>query len=242
MLAGFGDEPSSHWLSIVQRRLYPAGATISVGGTPEANLPGELINIPQVRETFRYISMDYSYFLGLPAPLTNGGLNEFGLAVRDVALFSRRELVEMTPKPQHGLNYSDIARIVPGAVPHGSRGGGHCGGAHREIRLFHLRREFPRICRCQRGVGAVGIRRRQGTLGGAPARAERRVAQLARLQQDWLRAESARGSEQEYGLSCLEELHLVCGRTGLVQAGRRLAIQCHRRLHTGGPVHSRHRD
>jgi dipeptidase len=112
MLAGFGDEPSSHWLSIVQRRQYPVGATISVGGTPEANLPGELINIPQVRETFRYISMDYSYFLGLPAPLTNGGLNEFGVAVRDVALFSRRELVEMTPKPQHGVNYSDIARIV----------------------------------------------------------------------------------------------------------------------------------
>jgi dipeptidase len=112
MLAGFGDEPSSHWLSIVPRRQYPVGATISVGGTPEANLPGELINVPQVRETFRYISMDYSYFLGLPAPLTNGGLNEFGLAVRDVALFSRRELVEMTPKPQHGVNYSDIARIV----------------------------------------------------------------------------------------------------------------------------------
>src|SRR5579863_7093494 len=112
MLAGFGDEPSSHWLSIVQRRLYPAGAAISVGGTPEANLPGELINIPQVRETYRYISMDYSYFLGLPAPLTNGGMNEYGLAVRDVALYSRKELADMTPNPQHGLNYSDIARIV----------------------------------------------------------------------------------------------------------------------------------
>ncbi len=112
LLAGFGDEPSSHWLSIVPRRQHPAGATISVGGTPAANLPGELIDIPQARETFRYISMDYSFFLGLPAPLTNGGMNEFGLAVRDVALFSRRELVDMTPKPQHGVNYSDIARIV----------------------------------------------------------------------------------------------------------------------------------
>jgi dipeptidase len=112
LLAGFGDEPSSHWLSVVPRRQHPAGATISVGGTPAANLPGELIDIPQVRETFRYISMDYSYFLGLPAPLTNGGMNEYGLAVRDVALFSRRELVDMTPKPQHGVNYSDIARIV----------------------------------------------------------------------------------------------------------------------------------
>ena len=112
LLAGFGDEPSSHWLSIVPRRQHAAGTTITVGGTPAANLPGELIQIPQARETFRYISMDYSYFLGLPAPLTNGGMNEHGLAVRDVALFSRRELVDMTPKPQHGVNYSDIARIV----------------------------------------------------------------------------------------------------------------------------------
>src|ERR1700722_8612025 len=51
LLAGFGDEPSSHWLSIVPRRQHPSGATISVGGTPQANLPGELIEIPQVRET-----------------------------------------------------------------------------------------------------------------------------------------------------------------------------------------------
>jgi hypothetical protein len=112
ILAGFGDEPSSHWLSIVPRKQYPVGSTIRVGGTSVANLPGELIDIPQVGETFRYISMDYSYFLGLPAPLTNGGMNEYGLAVRDVALSSRRELVAMTPQPQHGLNYSDIARIV----------------------------------------------------------------------------------------------------------------------------------
>lgn len=112
LLAGFGDEPSSHWLSIVPRHQHPPGETLTVGGTPQANLPGELINIPQARETSRYISMDYSYFLGLPAPLTNGGLNEYGLAVRDVALFSRRELVAMTPNPQHGVNYSDIARIV----------------------------------------------------------------------------------------------------------------------------------
>jgi dipeptidase len=112
LLAGFGDEPSSHWLSLVPRRQYPAGATISVGGTAAASLPGELIEIPQVRETFRYLSMDYSFFLGLTAPLTNGGMNENGVAVRDVALFSRQELMDMTPKPQHGLNYSDIARIV----------------------------------------------------------------------------------------------------------------------------------
>lgn len=122
LLAGFGDEPSSHWLSIVPHRQHPTGATIKVGGTPASNpagefgadkaLPGELTEIPQAGETFRYISMDYSYFAGLPAPLTNGGMNEYGLGVRDVALFSRRELVNMTPTPQHGLNYSDIARIA----------------------------------------------------------------------------------------------------------------------------------
>lgn len=112
ILAGFGDEPSSHWLTIVPHRQHRAGETISVGGTLEANLPGELIQIPQARETFRYIAMEYSYYRGLPAPLINGGLNEYGLAVRDVALSSRAELVAMTPKVQHGLNYSDIARIV----------------------------------------------------------------------------------------------------------------------------------
>lgn len=112
LLAGYGDEPSSHWLSIVPRRQHPAGAMISVGGTAASRLPGELIKIPQAPQTFRYISMDYSYYAGFPAPLTNGGLNEHGLAVRDVALGSRRELVEMTPKDQHGLNYSDVARIA----------------------------------------------------------------------------------------------------------------------------------
>ncbi len=112
MLAGFGDEPSSHWLSIVPRKQHPAGARISVGGTAAARLPGELIQIPQADETHRYLSMDYSVFVGLPAPLTNGGMNEYGLAVRDVALNARRELIDMTSKQQRGLNYSDIARIV----------------------------------------------------------------------------------------------------------------------------------
>lgn len=112
LLAGFGDEPSSHWLVIVPRRQHSAGTTISVGGIATSRLSGELINIPQIAQTFRYISMDYSSYSGLPAPLTNGGMNEHGLAVRDVALGSRRELVEMTPKPQRGLNYSDVARIA----------------------------------------------------------------------------------------------------------------------------------
>ncbi|MDZ7826865.1 MAG: C69 family dipeptidase [Gammaproteobacteria bacterium] len=116
LLAGFGDEPSSHWLSIVPRQQHPEGATIRVGADGPAgwgnSLPGELIEIPQARETFRYLSMDYSEFAGFPAPLTNGGMNEHGLGVRDVALFSRDELVAMTPDPQRGPQYSDLARIA----------------------------------------------------------------------------------------------------------------------------------
>ena len=112
LLAGYGDEPSSHWLVIVPRRQHPSGTMISVGGTAASRLPGELVKIPQATQTHRYISMDYSYYSGFPAPLTNGGMNEHGVAVRDVALNSRNELVEMTPNPQRGLNYSDLARIA----------------------------------------------------------------------------------------------------------------------------------
>ena len=46
-LAGYGDEPSSHWLEIVPRRDWPPGATIKVGATAAARYPGELIEIPQ---------------------------------------------------------------------------------------------------------------------------------------------------------------------------------------------------
>ncbi|MCA2971456.1 MAG: C69 family dipeptidase [Acidobacteriaceae bacterium] len=112
LLAGYGDEPSSHWMVIAPRRQHPPGATITVGGTGAARMPGRLREIPQAAQTYRYLSMDYSAFAGFPAPITNGGMNEHGVAVRDVALNSRKELVEMTPKDQQGVNYSDVARIV----------------------------------------------------------------------------------------------------------------------------------
>lgn len=111
-LAGYGDEPSSHWLEIVPRRRHPDGATITVGVTPQADLPGRLSSIAQVRETARHIRVSYSYYKGVPAPLTNGGLNEHGVAVRDIWSSSRRELVAMTPPSQTGPNYSDLARLV----------------------------------------------------------------------------------------------------------------------------------
>ncbi|MGB7206172.1 MAG: dipeptidase, partial [Anderseniella sp.] len=79
-LAGYGDEPSSHWLEIVPRQSHHADSRIIVGVTPAADLPGRLTEIPQVTETARHLRVSYSYFLGVPSPLTNGGLNEHGVA------------------------------------------------------------------------------------------------------------------------------------------------------------------
>ena len=111
-LAGYGDEPSSHWLEIVPEKEYKTKKTISVGVTENADMPGKLIKIPQVPKTYKHIRVSYSYYLGAPAPLTNGGLNEHGVAVRDIWSTSRKELIDMTPKKQTGPNYSDFARIV----------------------------------------------------------------------------------------------------------------------------------
>jgi hypothetical protein len=112
LVGGTGEEVSSHWLQIFPAKDHPANATITVGVTKDASMPGELMNISQVAHTFRYLSMEYSDFEGFPAPLTNGGVNEKGIAVRDVWAQNRDELVEMTPVPQSGLQYSDLARIV----------------------------------------------------------------------------------------------------------------------------------
>ncbi|ORY61400.1 peptidase family C69-domain-containing protein [Pseudomassariella vexata] len=112
MVGGTGEEVSSHWLEIFPAKDHAYNATMTVGVTEDAVLPGELIEIPQVNHTFRYLSMEYSDFEGFPAPLTNGGLNEYGVAVRDVWAETRTELWDMTPTPQRGLQYSDLARVV----------------------------------------------------------------------------------------------------------------------------------
>ncbi|MEX2495735.1 MAG: C69 family dipeptidase [Woeseia sp.] len=112
LLGGTGDEVSSHWLEIVPSRTHPAGATIRVGVDDKATYPGEFIDIPQARKTAKYITMNYSDYEGFPPPLTNGGLNEHGLAVRDIWSPSRPELAAMTPNPQTGPNYSDLSRIA----------------------------------------------------------------------------------------------------------------------------------
>lgn len=111
-IGGSGDEVSSHWLEVVPAKDHPPGATISVGVTPEANMPGNFMQIPQVAHTYRYLTMNYSEYEGFPPPLTNGGLNENNVAGRDVWSPSRPELVAMTPNPQTGPQYSDLSRIA----------------------------------------------------------------------------------------------------------------------------------
>lgn len=111
-VAGYGDEPSSSWLEIVPERKHPDNSMITVGVTEKANFPGKLIQIPQVPETAKYIGVNYSFWAGFPAPLINGGINYHHVAGRDVWSPSRQELQDMTPNPQTGLNYSDLARIV----------------------------------------------------------------------------------------------------------------------------------
>jgi dipeptidase len=111
-LAGYGDEPSSHWLELAPRREHPPGALIEVGVSPQSAMPGIRSTIPQVPVTARHLRVDYSHYLGVPAPLTNGGLNEHGVAVRDVWSPSGERLRAMTPPDQDGPNYSDLARIV----------------------------------------------------------------------------------------------------------------------------------
>jgi dipeptidase len=111
-LGATGDEPSSHWLEIVPRKQHAPGETIRVGADEHANYPGEFIEIPQVPVTAQYITMNYSEFEGFPAPITNGALNEYGVAARDIWSSSRTELQQMTPRPQHGLSYSDLSRFV----------------------------------------------------------------------------------------------------------------------------------
>ena len=112
MIGGSGDEVSSHWLEVVPGAVHPEGATVTVGVTAEAFMPGAFSEIPQAAETYRYLTMNYSEYEGFPPPLTNGGLNEHNVAGRDVWSPSRDELVAMTPNPQTGPQYSDLSRIA----------------------------------------------------------------------------------------------------------------------------------
>jgi dipeptidase len=59
-LAGYGDEPSSHWLQITPRKQHAPQEQITVGVSADADLPGRLTQIPQAPETARNIRVDYS--------------------------------------------------------------------------------------------------------------------------------------------------------------------------------------
>ncbi|MFP4082510.1 MAG: C69 family dipeptidase [Candidatus Aminicenantes bacterium] len=111
-LAQLGDENSSHWIEVIPRRMWGPEAVLSVGVNVEANFPGIMTEIPQLSETNKYVTVRYSEYKGFPAPLENGGLNEFGVSVVDVWSPSRNELQAMTPKKQKGLSYSDEARAA----------------------------------------------------------------------------------------------------------------------------------
>lgn len=114
LLGGFGHEPSSHWLEIVPRQDHGEDATVTVGVTEDADIPGELTEIPQASETNKYVASMYSEWAGFPPPLTNGGLNEHGVAARDIWSPSRPELVELAEEqaPQTGPQYSDLAKAA----------------------------------------------------------------------------------------------------------------------------------
>ncbi len=111
-LAGYGDEPSSHYFYLAEREENHPEAKMEVGVNSEAMFPGERIQIPRPEQTKRYITSRYSAWKGLPPPLENGGLNEDGVAAAAVWSPSRPELRKMTPEPQRGVNFSDISKIV----------------------------------------------------------------------------------------------------------------------------------
>jgi dipeptidase len=107
-----GDENSSHWIEAIDRQKHAENATIEVGVDSKANYPGKRIDIPQVAETNKYITVRYTEYKGFAPPLENGGINEHQVSIVDVWSPSREELAAMTPEGQTGLTYSDEARVA----------------------------------------------------------------------------------------------------------------------------------
>ncbi|EME41269.1 hypothetical protein DOTSEDRAFT_26458 [Dothistroma septosporum NZE10] len=58
--------------------------------------------------------MEYSDPKGFPVPLTNGGFDEKGVAVRDVWADSKTQLWDLTPTPQLGSYHSETAIVMMG--------------------------------------------------------------------------------------------------------------------------------
>jgi hypothetical protein len=72
-LGGSGEEVPGHRPEIQPCRRYPGeGIIVAVAVTEDAAIPGERPEIPQVRETFRYLSVDPLYREGSPPPRSHG--------------------------------------------------------------------------------------------------------------------------------------------------------------------------
>ncbi|OAT05361.1 peptidase U34 [Blastomyces gilchristii SLH14081] len=88
LIGGTGEEVSNHWVQL---------------------FPREIMHPTSLSEW----SHRMPRFLGrFPPPSTNGGINEKGVEVRDIWASNDDELVKMTPTPQHGVQYSNLARLV----------------------------------------------------------------------------------------------------------------------------------
>ena len=125
--------------------------------------------------------MNYSAFAGFPAPLTNGGLNEHHVAGRDVWSPSRDELRKMTPKPQTGLNYSDLSRIAMERARTAREAVEIVGELIDEVRLCHVRRQLAFLRGRRRGLGFHQLRRRTEAVGRAARRPGRSPRVASRL-------------------------------------------------------------
>ena len=62
LIGGSGDEVSSHWLEVVAGATHAPGASMTVGVTSEAFMPGQFSKIPQAPQTYRYLTMNYSEY------------------------------------------------------------------------------------------------------------------------------------------------------------------------------------
>ena len=98
----------------------------------------------------------------------------------------------MTPKPQRGLNYSDLSRIAMERARTAREAVEIVGELDRQVRLRHLRRQLAPVRRPRRRLGLHQVRRRQGAVGGPAAGAGRRPRVAARLHRR--RARSITGS------------------------------------------------
>jgi hypothetical protein len=77
-LAGYGDEPSSHRLEIVDRPSMAPAPRSRSAWAPRPTCRDGAARSRRPPGPPGTCGVSYSYCLGVPAPITNGGLNEHG--------------------------------------------------------------------------------------------------------------------------------------------------------------------